>query len=132
MIREAPDSEAEEAGRPWSGPAGTYGFENGEPVPFVDADLFGSEPDVSGATDTELTEARLDGARRVIAMILTYGDGGRESITRRALLYAHALRVPNCPQSQRELAAKMGLSPARVNALLRNFANELARSDLFD
>lgn len=95
-------------------------FENGQAVPVVlPCCEEGDEPSPVGQAD------RAEVASRLLAL-LTEGAASAEHIGRRALVLGHVMHLPGAARSQRELASRMKLSPARVNAILRVFRRQLA------
>jgi hypothetical protein len=68
-----------------------------------------------------------------LSRILDYLASGAETpeaIGRRVLLMQTLSKTPHACRTQRQLARRMRLSPARVNAILRQFLNDLKGSRL--
>jgi hypothetical protein len=96
-------------GRHVAGPA----FDAGEPVATSDP-VFSEAPE---ATAMDVGRLRREGC--CIALdVLAAGATSPEAIGRRVLIMAHLLGTDHGPRTQRELAARMGLSVGRVNAIL--------------
>lgn len=66
----------------------------------------------------------VEAVRRILELVA--GDVDAVQAGRRALLMAHVLKAPGHAATQRQLADRMKLSPARVNTILRVFRRELA------
>ena len=104
-----------------------YGFESGVRVRVVGPTL----PDDDGL-EVE-PEAGGTGGRESVLRLLEWmtGDGAdAERAGRRALLLAYLVRAPGRLQTQRQLAAQLGISPARVNALLAEIRGNLGLARL--
>lgn len=101
----------------------TFFTDTGEPTPVVGFE-FPDDTEDDTLSPMGDTPPPSEIAARLIAL-LCEGSASCELTGRRVLLLAYCMRLPNGPKSQRELARRMALSPARVNAIVRTFRREL-------
>ena len=99
---------------------GSLSFEDGQPVAVAPFD-YPDEPDGAQPTPpNSIDEAHVALNRRqaagVILGILTHGATVKQA-GQRAFVLSHALRLGTC-RTQRELAARLHLTPGRVSQLL--------------
>ena len=103
--------------------------DEGELVPSIDFDFDEVDRNLRGQfvspeapVDSAVSQSRTP---ELIAWLVAAGDA--EAIGRKVLLVAYLSRdgIMNAPRSQRELADRMRLSPARVNGLLHVARGEI-------
>jgi len=107
-------------------PEHNYGFDDdGNAVPTVGPEVYRDAPESGPLGCDDEARIRQQTLARLIDFLLVSAPTAT-AIGRRVALLGYVLRAHSAPRSQRQLARLLGISPARVNAILRGFRREIA------